>query len=94
MTWRMRRKQLRIALASVLLLAATSMLGAQESALNTVRFTNETGFEIGQNVRHAKFGEGTILDCEGTGASARVQVNFGQHGAKWLILSYANLQPA
>ena len=55
---------------------------------------NETGFEIGQNVRHAKFGEGTILDCEGAGGTARVQVNFGQHGTKWLILSYANLQPA
>ena len=52
---------------------------------------NETGFEIGQTVRHAKFGEGTILDVEGSGSSARVQVNFGSHGSKWLILSFAKL---
>jgi DNA helicase-2/ATP-dependent DNA helicase PcrA len=53
----------------------------------------ETGMRLGQRVRHAKFGEGVILQQEGVGAQARVQVNFADVGAKWLMLAYANLQP-
>ncbi|MHC9083415.1 DNA helicase II [Luteimonas sp. RIT-PG2_3] len=52
------------------------------------------GLRIGQNVSHAKFGSGVITDLEGTGAHARVQVNFSDAGSKWLVMSYANLQPA
>ncbi len=51
-----------------------------------------TGFRLGQRVRHARFGEGVVLDAEGQGASARVQVNFEQVGSKWLVVAYANLQ--
>ena len=53
--------------------------------------TNETGMSIGQNVSHAKFGEGMITDVEGSGSHARVQVNFKEAGSKWLVLSYAKL---
>ena len=53
--------------------------------------SNETGMSIGQRVAHAKFGEGTITDVEGSGNHARVQVNFADAGSKWLVLSYANL---
>lgn len=52
---------------------------------------NETGFQIGQLVQHAKFGEGTVLNYEGEGHHARVQVSFAE-GNKWLVLAYANLQ--
>lgn len=52
------------------------------------------GVRIGQNVTHAKFGAGTVIDIEGDGAHARVQVNFDDAGSKWLVLAYANLQPA
>jgi DNA helicase-2/ATP-dependent DNA helicase PcrA len=48
-------------------------------------------FRIGQNVRHAKFGNGVIIDAEGRGSDARVQVNFGREGVKWLALAYAKL---
>ncbi|MGQ4582315.1 DNA helicase II [Lysobacter sp. F60174L2] len=48
---------------------------------------------LGANVRHAKFGAGVVTDFEGSGAHARVQVNFDDVGSKWLVLSYANLQP-
>jgi len=41
-----------------------------------------------------KFGTGTVLDHEGSGSNARVQVNFEDHGSKWLVLAYANLQPS
>ena len=51
-------------------------------------------FRIGQNVRHAKFGNGVIIDAEGRGADARVHVNFGREGVKWLALAYAKLDPA
>jgi len=52
------------------------------------------GFRIGQNVVHAKFGAGIIIDAEGQGNDARVQVNFGHHGVKWLAVSVAKLQAA
>jgi DNA helicase-2/ATP-dependent DNA helicase PcrA len=52
------------------------------------------GIRLGQNVSHAKFGSGIITDIEGAGAHARVQVNFDDAGSKWLVLAYANLQPA
>ena len=52
------------------------------------------GFRIGQNVRHPKFGPGVIVDAEGQGTDARVQVNFGGQGVKWLAVAVAKLQAA
>ncbi len=51
-------------------------------------------WRIGQSVRHAKFGLGIIIDAEGRGADARVQVNFREGGVKWLALEYAKLEAA
>ena len=51
-------------------------------------------FGPGQRVIHTRFGAGTVLNLEGQGSHARVQVNFETSGAKWLVLAYANLQPA
>jgi DNA helicase-2/ATP-dependent DNA helicase PcrA len=58
------------------------------------RGVNETGYTVGQRIHHAKFGDGTIIDTEGAGSSARVQINFDFEGNKWLVLAYANLKPA
>ncbi|MFQ5642907.1 MAG: DNA helicase II, partial [Thiogranum sp.] len=52
------------------------------------------GLSLGQRVQHARFGDGVILNYEGQGAHARVQVNFEHAGSKWLVVAYANLQPA
>ncbi|HZN99970.1 MAG TPA: UvrD-helicase domain-containing protein [Burkholderiales bacterium] len=52
------------------------------------------GFRIGQNVLHPKFGSGVIIDAEGHGTDARVQVNFGNQGVKWLAVAVAKLQAA
>ena len=49
---------------------------------------------LGANVRHPTFGTGFVTDVEGSGAHARVQVNFEDAGSKWLVLAYANLSPA
>jgi DNA helicase-2/ATP-dependent DNA helicase PcrA len=51
------------------------------------------GLRIGQTVEHAKFGIGVIVSTEGRAADARVQVNFGASGMKWLALEYAKLTP-
>jgi DNA helicase-2/ATP-dependent DNA helicase PcrA len=51
-------------------------------------------WHIGQNVMHPKFGAGVIVDAEGRGSDARVQVNFHRNGTKWLALEYAKLMPA
>ncbi len=50
-----------------------------------------TGFKLGQRVNHRKFGEGTVLNYEGSGEHARVEVNFDNLGTKWLMLAYAKL---
>jgi ATP-dependent DNA helicase UvrD/PcrA len=47
---------------------------------------------MGSRVRHAKFGDGVVLNFEGNGPQARIQVNFEAQGTKWLMLSYANLE--
>ncbi len=49
------------------------------------------GIPLGQNVVHAKFGQGVVLAVEGSGAHTRVQVKFSDHGVKWLVMAYANL---
>ncbi|MBK6971603.1 MAG: UvrD-helicase domain-containing protein [Sterolibacteriaceae bacterium] len=52
------------------------------------------GYRVGQQVQHAKFGQGVIVNAEGSGSDARVQVNFGRQGIKWLALSVAKLTAA
>ncbi len=58
------------------------------------RTADAIGFRIGQNVTHPKFGGGVIVDAEGDGGDARVQVNFGRQGVKWLAVAVAKLQAA
>ena len=55
-------------------------------------FEDSTGVRLGQRVRHGKFGDGVVLNCEGSGSHARVQVNFERAGTKWLVVAYANLE--
>jgi ATP-dependent DNA helicase UvrD/PcrA len=47
--------------------------------------------KLGTMVTHPKFGEGMVTDYEGSGAHARVQVEFADAGSKWLVMAYANL---
>ena len=56
--------------------------------------TNDGDLTLGQRVSHAKFGEGVVLNLEGSGSHMRIQVNFEQAGCKWLVAAYANLIPA
>jgi len=53
---------------------------------------DDSDVRLGQRVRHGKFGEGVVLNYEGSGTHARVQVNFEAAGTKWLVMSYANLE--
>ena len=52
----------------------------------------DTGLSLGQRVYHPVFGEGMVLNFEGRGSNARVEVNFDAEGSKWLVLQYAKLQ--
>jgi DNA helicase II / ATP-dependent DNA helicase PcrA len=58
---------------------------------NSVEEAPAPGMRMGSRVRHSKFGEGVVLNLEGNGPQARIQVNFENQGMKWLMLSYANL---
>jgi DNA helicase II / ATP-dependent DNA helicase PcrA len=69
----------------------------EQPAAPAIRFRTEEppppGMRLGARVRHGKFGEGVVLNVEGSGPHARVQVNFEQQGTKWLMMQYANLEP-
>jgi len=52
------------------------------------------GLSLGGQVKHQKFGLGTVVTIEGAGEHARVLVNFEEVGSKWLVAAFANLQPA
>jgi len=65
----------------------------QSSSMFSGADVPQTEFKLGQLVQHAVFGEGVILNFEGAGAQARVQVNFANDGIKWLMVTYAKLQP-
>ncbi|MFZ2170441.1 MAG: DNA helicase II [Methylococcaceae bacterium] len=58
----------------------------------TISLQATGSYRLGQRISHAKFGEGIVLQMEGSGAQERVQVNFKQAGVKWLMLAYAKLE--
>ena len=64
----------------------------QTFAPRVVQKESGHGFRIGQSVQHAKFGQGVIVSAEGSGKDARLQINFGREGMKWLALEYAKLE--
>ena len=62
------------------------------SRMGTPISQNDSGYKLGQRVRHPKFGEGTIINLEGSGEHARLQIAFQGEGIKWLVASYARLE--
>ncbi|MGL4473681.1 MAG: DNA helicase II [Shewanella sp.] len=71
---------------------ATPMNHQRTSQMTRSSMVNDTGFTMGQRVKHHKFGEGKITNVEGSGPQGRVQVNFDDVGSKWLMLAYAKLE--
>ena len=69
---------------------------APESGNNQIAQTfssrKDTGWRVGQSVLHQKFGEGVIVNIEGSGTQARASINFGKNGMKLLDLSVARLE--
>ncbi|AKJ43641.1 DNA helicase II [Pragia fontium] len=62
------------------------------SRMGTPISQNDSGYKLGQRVNHPKFGEGTIINLEGSGEHARLQIAFQGEGIKWLVASYARLE--
>ncbi|MHC8598737.1 DNA helicase II [Arenicellales bacterium IMCC55707] len=62
--------------------------------INASGGTEASSLRLGAAVNHKKFGPGTVVMIEGQGEHARVQVRFEKSGSKWLVLAYANLEPA
>jgi len=63
----------------------------RSGSLNSSLEESPSSMRMGSRVRHSKFGDGIVLNFEGNGPHARIQVNFEGQGTKWLMLSYANL---
>jgi DNA helicase-2/ATP-dependent DNA helicase PcrA len=71
---------------------ASTVASAPLPAFANEQRAADTGFRVGQQVFHTKFGEGTVTALEGGGADAKAQVKFKRHGEKWLALAVAKLQ--
>ncbi len=56
------------------------------------KMNRDVGWRVGESVRHAKFGEGVIVNIEGSGTQARAHINFGRNGMKLLDLGIAKLE--
>jgi DNA helicase-2/ATP-dependent DNA helicase PcrA len=54
----------------------------------------EEGLRIGLQVRHVKFGVGTVRRLEGQGDNQKVMVYFSKFGPKKLLVKFAGLEPA
>ncbi|WP_439287275.1 DNA helicase II [Lonepinella sp. BR2357] len=67
---------------------------ATQSAVQNNRLfeQNSGGWKKGQKVRHAKFGQGTIINIEGEDNNTRLQIAFQGQGIKWLIAHLAKLE--
>jgi DNA helicase-2/ATP-dependent DNA helicase PcrA len=61
-------------------------------SMNIPAPTGASNIAKGQRVRHAKYGEGTVLMREGDGEDAKLTVMFNRHGMKKLVEKFANLQ--
>ncbi|MEX0445186.1 DNA helicase II [Xenorhabdus sp. SGI246] len=73
-------------------LRATVSRPVNHKRLGTPISTNDSGYVLGQRVRHPKFGEGTIINIEGSGEHCRLQIAFQGEGIKWLVAAYARLE--
>ncbi len=73
---------------------ASPLLGSKKNQIGGTIISQAMQWHIGQNVSHTKFGMGVIINYEGQGDDARVQVNFDRVGMKWLLLEYAKLTSA
>ena len=71
---------------------ANYMAGNTPSSINSSQ-KSAMPWKIGQQVAHAKFGNGVVVSYEGNASDMRVQVNFGREGLKWLAMEYAKLNP-
>ncbi|CAL95829.1 UvrD-helicase domain-containing protein [Azoarcus olearius] len=71
--------------------ASVAPVAARQARGTSAHLPN--GLRIGQSVAHAKFGQGVIVAAEGSGSDAKVQINFGPAGVKWLLLAVAKLEP-
>jgi DNA helicase-2/ATP-dependent DNA helicase PcrA len=63
----------------------------RETAAIGARGAEQLGLQVGDDVRHDKFGEGVIVDITGTGDKAEARVQFRDVGEKTLLLSWAPL---
>lgn len=73
-------------------LRATVSRPVNHSRLGTPIINNDTGYSLGQRVKHPKFGDGTIINIEGSGEHCRLQIAFNGEGIKWLVAAFARLE--
>ncbi|OAT49332.1 DNA helicase II [Proteus hauseri] len=73
-------------------LRATVSRPVNHQRLGTPIISNDSGYSLGQRVKHPKFGAGTIINIEGSGEHCRLQIAFQGEGIKWLVAAFARLE--
>ncbi|HCH51893.1 MAG TPA: DNA helicase II [Proteus sp.] len=73
-------------------LRATVSRPINHQRLGTPIISNDSGYSLGQRVKHPKFGAGTIINIEGSGEHCRLQIAFQGEGIKWLVAAFARLE--
>ncbi len=70
--------------------------GERSSAASGLSFSaprpKSLRWKLGTHVRHAKYGLGTVVGCEGEGDDAKLTISFPGYGRKKLIERYASLE--
>ncbi|CUX95727.1 DNA helicase II [Candidatus Gullanella endobia] len=64
----------------------------RQKPISTFLGESNSCFSLGQRVRHPKFGEGTVINLEGSGEHSRLKIFFQREGVKWLVTAYARLE--
>jgi DNA helicase-2/ATP-dependent DNA helicase PcrA len=71
---------------------ASKLTGTVRPSMDIAEPRGAVGFKKGERVRHAKYGEGSVLMREGEGEDAKLTVMFNRHGMKKLMEKFANLE--
>jgi DNA helicase-2/ATP-dependent DNA helicase PcrA len=67
-----------------------STLGQRSDSVSAAKGTPH--FDVGDIVKHERFGIGQVIEIEGSGAGEKARVKFEYNGEKCLLLKFAKME--
>ncbi|MSX79868.1 MAG: AAA family ATPase [Actinobacteria bacterium] len=71
-----------------------AIAAGQRAAMPKPSNAHESGFRVGEDVRHPKYGEGVILELRGSGEKTEATIRFPDVGSKTFVLAWTPIQKA